>query len=104
MERLIDAIGSPQGLDICTDAGQVVMAGVKDVFPTAEHRECMLHLVKNFKKRYTGKIFEENIWTAVYSWSPYFFEKHWTLMEEACPPAMDYIRQNHTKIWVRSQF
>ena len=25
-------------------------------------------------------------------------------MEEACPPAMDYIRQNHTKIWVRSQF
>lgn len=25
-------------------------------------------------------------------------------MEEACPPTMDYIRQNHTKIWVRSQF
>ena len=80
------------------------MAGVKDVFPTAKHRECMLHLVKNFKKRYTGQIFEENLWPAAYSWSPYFFEKHWKLMEEAVPESMDYIRQNHTKIWSRSQF
>ena len=66
------------------------MAGVKDVFPTAEHRECMLHLVKNFKKRYSGQIFEENLWPAAYSWSPYFFEKHWKLMEEAVPESMDY--------------
>ena len=104
MERLREAIGSPQGLAICTDSGQAVMAGVKDVFPTAEHRECMLHLVKNFKKRYTGQIFEENLWPAAYSWSPYFFEKHWKLMEEAVSESMDYIRQNHTKIWSRSQF
>jgi transposase-like protein len=49
LERLRDAIGLTHGLAICTDAGQAVMAGVKDVFPTTEHRECMLHLVKNFK-------------------------------------------------------
>jgi transposase-like protein len=73
LERLRDAIGVPQGLAICTDAGHAVMAGVKDVFPTAEHRECMLHLVKNFKKQYTGKIFEDHLWPAAYSWSPYFF-------------------------------
>ena len=35
MERLREAIGSPQGLAICTDSGQGVMAGVKYVFPTA---------------------------------------------------------------------
>jgi len=51
MQRLRDAIGSPLGLAICTDAGQAVMAGVKEVFPSAEHRECMLHLVTNFKKK-----------------------------------------------------
>jgi hypothetical protein len=104
LERLRDAIGVPQGLAICTDAGQAVMAGVKDVFPTAEHRECMLHLVKNFKKQYNGKIFEDHLWPAAYSWSPYFFEKHWKAMEEAYPAAMNYIRQSHNKIWARSQF
>jgi hypothetical protein len=41
MSHLRESIGSPRGLTICTDAGQVVMAGVGEVFPGAEHRECM---------------------------------------------------------------
>jgi transposase-like protein len=73
MQRLRDAIGAPAGLAICTDAGQGVMAGVKQVLSNAEHRECMVHLVSNFKKRYSGKIFEDHLWLAAYSWSPYFF-------------------------------
>jgi len=104
LQRLRDAIGAPTGLAICTDAGQGVMAGVKEVFPDAEHRECMLHLVMNFKKRYSGKIFDDHLWPAAYSWSPYYFEKHWKAMEEAKPSAMTYIRQWHTRIWTRSQF
>jgi hypothetical protein len=52
LSHLRVAIGSPRGLAICTDAGQAVMAGVGEVFPGAEHRECMFHLVTNFKKRY----------------------------------------------------
>ena len=51
MQRLRDANESPAGLAICTDAGQ----GVKEVFLDTEHRECILHLVSNFKKRYNGK-------------------------------------------------
>jgi hypothetical protein len=69
MERLRDAIGSPLGLAICTDAGQAVMTGVKEVFPNVEHRECMLHLVKNFKKKHTGQIFDDHLWAAAYYWS-----------------------------------
>jgi hypothetical protein len=53
MQNLRDAVGSPEGLAICTDAGQGVMTGAKEVFPVAEYRECMLHLVINFTKRYT---------------------------------------------------
>jgi transposase-like protein len=62
MERLRDAIGSVQVLAICIDAGQGVMVGVKEVFPDVEHRECMLHLVVNFKKKYHGKIFDDHLW------------------------------------------
>ncbi|RLN28084.1 uncharacterized protein C2845_PM05G11130 [Panicum miliaceum] len=104
MQRLRDVIGSPFGLAICTDAGQGVMAGAKEVFPYAEYRECMLHLVMNFKKRYSGKVFEEHLWAAAYSWNSYIFEKNWSAMDEANSEAMDYTRQNHTKIWTRSQF
>jgi hypothetical protein len=49
--QLAAAIDTPPGLAICTNAGQAVMAGVKEAFSIVEHRECMFHLVNNFKKR-----------------------------------------------------
>ena len=104
MRMLKKVIGSPRGLAICTDAGQAVMTGVKDVFPEAEHRECMYHLVTNFKKRYRGKVFDEHLWQAAYAWNPYIFEKHWVEIEEANPAATQYLRQWHTRLWTRSQF
>ncbi|RLN13000.1 hypothetical protein C2845_PM09G01870 [Panicum miliaceum] len=78
---LREVIGSPNGLAICTDAGQPVMTRVEEVFPEAQHRECMFHLVTNFKKRFSGKVFDEHLWAAAYSWNPYIFRKHWQAME-----------------------
>ena len=40
------------------------MTGVKEVFPEAEHRECMFHLVTNFKKKFHGKVFDDHLWAA----------------------------------------
>ena len=76
MQRLKDAIGSPYGLTFCTDCGQAVMHGVTAVFPYAEHRECMWHLVQNFKKRYSGNVFDDHLWAAANSWNSYLFEKN----------------------------
>jgi len=104
MERLRDAIGSPPGMTFCTDCGQAVMAGVSEVFPNAEHRECMWHLVQNFKKRFHGKVFDDHLWASSYSWNSYLFEKHWSAMAAAKPAAMVYLQQNHKKLWTRSQF
>jgi hypothetical protein len=104
MERLKEAIGTPEGLTFSTDCGVAVMHGVSTVFPYAEHRECMWHLVQNFKKRYSGKVFEDHLWASSYSWSPYMFEKHYQAMAEAKPEAMKYLQQEHKKLWTRSQF
>ena len=79
MERLKEAIGTPVGLTFSTDSGQAVMNGVSEVFLQAEHRECMYHLVQNFKKRYSGKTFDDHLWQFAYSWNPYMFEKHYQL-------------------------
>ncbi|WVZ49602.1 hypothetical protein U9M48_000944 [Paspalum notatum var. saurae] len=90
MERLKDAIGTPPGLAICTNAGKSIMESVIAVFPSAEHRECM--------------VFDDNLWPAAYAWNPYYFDKHWKAMAEAKPAAVKYLRDNHNKIWTRSQF
>ncbi|CAD6254194.1 unnamed protein product [Miscanthus lutarioriparius] len=102
MQLFKDAIGSPNGLAICIDAGQAIMNGVKEVFPQVEHRECMFHLVTNFKKKYHGKVFDDHLWTTAYSWNPYVFEKHWLAMEKEKPAATAYLRKCHTRLWTRS--
>jgi hypothetical protein len=104
MSRLREVIGSPMGLTISTDAGQAIMGAVTEVFLEAEHRECMFHLVTNFKKRYHGKVFDDHLWAVAYSWNQYIFEKHWVEMEKANPAATNYLRKSHKKLWTRSQF
>ncbi|KAM0916743.1 hypothetical protein ACQ4PT_010068 [Festuca glaucescens] len=80
------------------------MTGVKEVFPEAEHRECMFHLVTNFKKKFHGKVFDDHLWAAAYSWNPYLFGKHWAAMETAKLAATAYVRKWHNRLWSRSQF
>jgi hypothetical protein len=49
MTKLAEAIGSPPGLVISTDAEKGIDAAVTKVFTNGvEHRECMRHLFKNF--------------------------------------------------------
>jgi hypothetical protein len=64
----------------------------------------MWHLVQNFKKRFSGKVFDEHLWAAAYSWNSYMFKKHINAMAEANPAAMTYLQQTHTKLWTRSQY
>jgi hypothetical protein len=80
------------------------MFGVGAMFPEAEHRECMFHLVSNFKKKFHGKVFDDHLWAASYSWNPYLFGKHWAAMEATKPSATNYLRKWHTRLWTRSQF
>jgi hypothetical protein len=104
MSHLKETIGSPPGLTICTDAGQSVMAGVGEVFPSVEHKERMYHLVTNFKKRYHGKVFDDHLWTTAYSWSMYGYTKHMTTMYNAKRAAIEWLLRTHKKLWSRSHF
>ena len=74
------------------------MAGVGQVFLRAEHWECMFHFVTNFKKRYHGKVLDDHLWIAAYSWNLYLFEKNWVAMEREKPAATNYIMNCHKKL------
>jgi transposase-like protein len=52
MEQLHRAIGSSEGLVICTNACKGLESAVGVVFSQAEYRECMRHLYSNFMKHY----------------------------------------------------
>ena len=83
MERVREAIGRPPNLSICTDAGIGLCEAVSDVFPQVEHRECMRHLVINLRKKFGGRVFDEHLWPASYSWTLEDFESHMAPMETA---------------------
>lgn len=103
MGKLHDCIGDPIGLAICTDAGKGLSA-VKTVFRNAEHRDCMRHLVTNFKKKFHGWVFDENLWPAAYTWQPEQFEEHMSKMVAANPEVHIYLAKEHPNLWSRSKF
>ncbi|WVZ62034.1 hypothetical protein U9M48_011824 [Paspalum notatum var. saurae] len=102
--RLEQAIGSPPGLVIMTDAGKGIDSAVTKIFKNGvEHRECMRHLVANFQKRFRGEVFQKHLWPACRAYQSERFEEHYNLMYEACPEAMKWIHDNHKHLWIRNE-
>ena len=60
--------------------------------------------MQNFKKRYWGKVYDEHLCAAAYSWNTYMFDKHIHAMAAENPAAILYLQENHTKLWTRSQY
>jgi len=105
MNKLAMAIGSPPGLVISTDAGKGIDIVVTKVFTNGvEHRECMRHLYKNFKKQYRGKVFEKNLWPAARAYRKDIFDNHYNIMKASSAKAMKWIEGNHKHLWARCYF
>jgi hypothetical protein len=103
MERLHDVIGDPPTLTICIDTGKGLIT-IKDVFETSDHRECMRHLVTNFKKRFHGKLYDENLWLAAYAWQLEKYDQHMENITATNSEIQPWIYQHHPHIWMRSKF
>ncbi|CAM0956931.1 unnamed protein product [Alopecurus aequalis] len=103
MEQLKLAIGEPQGLAIHTDACKGLENAISTVYPNCEHRECMMHLMLNFKKKFKGDILD-NMWPAAWT---YEVEKHDALIAEIgaqSAEAITYLHMHHNRVWTRSKF
>jgi len=104
IQNLKAAIGTPIGLAVSTDACKGLGEPVKDVYPSVEHRECMRHLWKNFKKHYSGDLFNYNMWPAAKTCTIKKFNWHMGQIQERFPQAIAYLDENHPYLWSRSKF
>jgi hypothetical protein len=103
MQQLKLCIGDPEGLAIHTDACKGLENAITPVYPSCEHRECMMHLMLNFKKKFKGDILD-NMWPLAWT---YETEKHESLMAEIeaiSPEAIAYLKKQHNCLWTRSKF
>jgi hypothetical protein len=90
-------------LAISSDADKELAAVIASVFSDAEHRECMRHMMINFKKNFHGEVFTDHMWPA----KDYIVEKcqyHLGMIAKVIPNAIKFLEKNHKHIWCRSQF
>ena len=104
LQQLRNIIGTPSGLVIHTDACKGLETAVEIVFPGVEHRECMRHLAQNFKKKFKGKVYDENLWPASYTCSLRKHEHHLRVLYAHNPLVKEYMDEHHGKLWSRSKF
>ena len=104
LQQLRNIIGTPSGLVIHTDACKGLETAVEIVFPGVEHRECMRHLAHNFKKKFKGKVYDENLWPASYTCSLRKHEHHLRVLYAHNPLVKEYMDEHHGKLWSRSKF
>ena len=103
MQQLQKAIGDPPHLAISSDACKGLENAVKKVFPWAEHRECFVHLMKNFSKRFQGPAFGRMYPTAR-TFQPEYHEYLMKKMYEVNKNVEPWLKGNHKLKWMRSQF
>jgi len=104
LDNLHSVIGDPPGLVICSDACKGLENAVGAVFPNAENRECARHMYKNFMKYYTGDVFTDHLYPAARNYTEGMFKWHMKKIYEFAPDAIDYLQQNHPRIWYRCGF
>ncbi|KAK1302753.1 hypothetical protein QJS10_CPB12g00858 [Acorus calamus] len=69
-----------------------------------EHRTCVRHLYKNFKKKHPGELLERLVWLCVNSYDLAAFEDYMREIRMASPSAAAYLDPMKDQRWSRHQF
>jgi hypothetical protein len=101
MQQLKKAIGDPPLLAVCTDACKGLENAVKNVFPSAEQRECFLHLMKNFQKKFRGF---GKMYPAARAYRDDIFYEHMASILNESTEVLKWLQANHKLKWYRCAF
>jgi MULE transposase domain len=104
MTQLRNAIGNPPGLAISSNADKGLAHAIASTFPDSEHRECMRHLMENFKKKFHGIIYDKNMWPAAKAYTTQKCQSYLDNITAESPQAIEYLKNHHSNIWCKSKF
>jgi len=101
MTQLKKAIGDPPLLAVCIDACKGLENAVKRVFPKAEQRECFLHLMKNFQKKFRGF---GRMYPAARAYDQDIFFEHMAAIKCESQEVVKWLTDYHNLLWYRCGF
>ncbi|KAK1261446.1 hypothetical protein QJS04_geneDACA020299 [Acorus gramineus] len=95
--------------NVCSESsyhelGKGLDDAVKVVFPQAEHRACMRHLYKNFKRKYPGEFLERLVWSAARAYTPQWHVQFMRQIEVVSKEALNYLLAEKDHCWSRAMF
>src|ERR1041385_4303630 len=64
----------------------------------------MRHLAQNFKKKFKGKVYDENLWPVSYTCNKRKHEHHLRVLYAENPLVKQYMDADHGMVWSRSKF
>ncbi|KAM0880196.1 hypothetical protein ACQ4PT_033737 [Festuca glaucescens] len=86
--------------DLFEDNG--LINAVKHVFPDAEHRFCVSHLLQNFQQQFRGDILKNQLWKIARSSTVTRYEANMEYMKVLHPGAHAWLDEVDPKTWVRA--
>ncbi|KAJ0726873.1 putative transposase, mutator type, MULE transposase domain-containing protein [Helianthus annuus] len=92
------------GLTLISDQHKGIIEAVKDVFPYAEHRQCVRHIYANYKKKYRGEQFINLFWKATKATTEEYFEKKMEELKNINKGAYTHLTERNSITWSKAFF
>ncbi|KAJ0972417.1 hypothetical protein J5N97_020376 [Dioscorea zingiberensis] len=106
LNGLYEAIGMPNGLVLTSNRQKGLEEAISKIYPLVEHRTCVRHLYKNFKKKFVGNVLQKIVWIAASSFTTTTYNASLEELEVVNMKAYEWFLDLERKheIWSRSQF
>ncbi|KAL7597701.1 hypothetical protein Lser_V15G24582 [Lactuca serriola] len=87
-----------------SDQHKGLLEAVKEILPTAEHRQCARHTLANFRKRFTGVHYEKMFWRPCKASTEPLFNAAMKEIQILNPVAFEYLMEKNPISWCRAFF
>ncbi|VFQ62669.1 unnamed protein product [Cuscuta campestris] len=90
---------------IISDMHKEIIKGLRNAFPKAKRRICVLHFYKNFASKFSGAWFHSFFYIVANTFSEYVFKKAMEKIKEEDVEAYDWLMDNEPhEHWARHKF
>ncbi|KAH0705546.1 hypothetical protein KY290_010235 [Solanum tuberosum] len=89
-----------------SDRQKGLIRAVKDLFPEAEHRNCVRHMYQNFKQKHKGKALKDLVWNAARASNKLIFQKCMEELDQEDKAAREWFNNPEMPFqsWTRALF